>query len=146
MPVVCQQKCFIVFRLDSYSRNIRTELTKGKKIYFCDLGIRNAILNNFAPLDTRSDVGALWENFFIMERMKYNHYADRAVKSYFWRTTDKQKIDYVEESNGELHLFEMKWNAKKRNTKFPNLFVNTYHPSHADIITPDNYLPFLIPT
>lgn len=140
------EKCFIIFRLDSYSRNIRTELTKGKKIYFCDLGIRNAILNNFAPLDTRSDVGALWENFFIMERMKYNHYADRAVRPYFWRTSDKQEIDYVEECNGELHLFEMKWNAKKQNTKFPNLFVSTYHPTHADIITPDNYLPFLIPT
>ena len=138
------EKCFIVFRLDSYSRNIRTELTKGKKIYFCDLGIRNAILNNFAPLETRSDVGALWENFFIMERMKYNHYADRAVKSYFWRTTDKQEIDYVEESNGELHLFEMKWNAKRQNTKFPNLFVNTYQPAHTDVVTPENYLTMLI--
>lgn len=138
------EKCFIVFRLDSYSRNIRTELTKGKKIYFCDLGIRNAILNNFAPLETRSDVGALWENFFIMERMKYNHYADRAVKSYFWRTTDKQEIDYVEESNGELHLFEIKWNAKRQNTRFPNLFVNTYQPAHTDVVTPENYLTMLI--
>ena len=140
------EKCFIIFRLDSYSRNIRTELTKGKKIYFCDLGIRNAILNNFAPLDTRSDVGALWENFFIMERMKHNHYADHAVRPYFWRTSDKQEIDYIEEYNGELHLFEMKWNAKKQNTKFPNLFVSTYHPTRTDIVTPDNYLPFLIPT
>lgn len=138
------EKCFIVFRLNSYSRNLRTELTKGKKIYFYDLGIRNAILSNFLPIDMRMDIGALWENFFIVERMKYNHYADRAVNTYFWRTSDKQEIDYIEESNGELHLFEMKWNAKKQNTKIPNQFLNTYHPAHSDIITPDNYLQFLI--
>lgn len=138
------EKCFIVFRLNSYSRNLRTELTKGKKIYFYDLGIRNAILNNFAPLEMRTDTGALWENFFIVERMKYNHYADRAVNTYFWRTSDKQEIDYIEESNGELHLFEMKWNAKKQTTKFPNQFLTTYRPTHTDIITPDTYLPFLL--
>ncbi len=138
------EKCFFVFRLNSYSRKLRTELTKGKKIYFYDLGIRNAILNNFAPLEMRSDAGALWENFFIMERMKYNHYADRAVSTYFWRTSDKQEIDYIEESNGELHLFEMKWNTKKQTTKFPNQFLTTYSPAHTDIITPDNYLLFLI--
>lgn len=138
------EKCFIVFRLNSYSRNLRTELTKGKKIYFYDLGIRNAILSNFSPIDMRMDIGALWENFFIVERMKYNHYADRAVNTYFWRTSDKQEIDYIEESNGELHLFEMKWNTKKQNTKIPNQFLNTYHPAHSDIITPDNYLQFLI--
>lgn len=138
------EKCFIVFRLNSYSRYLRTELTKGKKIYFYDLGIRNAILNNFAPLEMRSDAGALWENFFIMERMKYNHYADRAVNTYFWRTSDKQEIDYIEESNGELHLFEMKWNTKKQITKFPNQFLTTYSPAHTDIITLNNYLSFLI--
>ena len=138
------EKCFIVFRLNSYSRNLRTELTKGKKIYFYDLGIRNTILSNFSPIDMRMDIGALWENFFIVERMKYNHYADRAINTYFWRTSDKQEIDYIEESNGELHLFEMKWNTKKQNTKIPNQFLNTYHPAHSDIITPDNYLQFLI--
>ncbi len=138
------EKFFIVFRLNSYSRNLRTELTKGKKIYFYDLGIRNAILSNFAPLEMRTDTGALWENFFIVERMKYNHYADRAVNTYFWRTTDKQEIDYIEESNGELHLFEMKWNAKRQTTKFPNQFLSTYHPARTDIITPDTYLQWLI--
>ncbi len=138
------EKCFIVFRLNSYSRNLRTELTKGKKIYFYDLGIRNAILSNFAPLEMRTDTGALWENFFIVERMKYNHYADRAVNTYFWRTSDKQEIDYIEESNGELHLFEMKWNAKRQTTKFPNQFLSTYHPARTDIITPDTYLQWLI--
>ena len=138
------EKCYIIFRLNSFSRNIRTELTKGKKIYFYDLGVRNAVLRSFAPLELRQDNGALWENFFIVERLKYNHYADRPVNAYFWRTSDKQEIDYIEEVNGELHLFEMKWNAKKQNAKIPNLFVETYHPQQWNVITPENYLMFLV--
>ena len=138
------EKCYIVFRLNSFNRNIRTELTKGKKIYFYDLGVRNAILRAFAPLELRQDKGALWENFFIVERMKYNHYADRLVNAYFWRTSEKMEIDYIEEYNGELHLFEMKWNEKKQQTKFPNQFIETYHPQETDVITPENYLLFLI--
>lgn len=138
------EKCYIVFRLNSFSRNIRTELTKSKKIYFYDLGIRNAVLRAFAPIELRQDCGALWENFFIAERLKYNHYADRLVNMYFWRTSDKQEIDYIEESGGELHLFEMKWNTKKQNAKIPNLFIETYKPNRADVITPENYLQFLI--
>lgn len=139
------EKCYIVFRLNSFSRNIRSELTKSKKIYFYDLGVRNAVLRSFAPLDLRQDNGALWENFFIAERLKYNHYADRLVNTYFWRTSDKQEIDYIEEVNGELHLFEMKWNVKKQKTKLPNLFVETYHPQQANVITPENYMLFLLP-
>ena len=138
------EKCYIVFKLNSFSRNIRSELTKSKKIYFYDLGVRNAVLRSFASLELRQDNGALWENFFIAERLKYNHYADRMVNAYFWRTSDKQKIDYIEEVNGELHLFEMKWNVKKQKTKLPNLFVETYHPKQANVITPENYLLFLI--
>ena len=138
------EKCYIVFRLNSFSRNIRTELTKGKKIYFYDLGVRNAVLQAFAPLELRQDKGALWENFFIAERMKYNHYSDRLVKSYFWRTTEKQEIDYIEESNGELHLFEMKWNEKKQSAKIPNQFIEQYHPQKTDVITTANYLTYLI--
>ena len=138
------EKCYIVFKLNSFSRNIRSELTKSKKIYFYDLGVRNAVLRSFAPLELRQDNGALWENFFIAERLKYNHYADRMVNAYFWRTSDKQEIDYIEEVNGELHLFEMKWNAKKQKTKLPNLFMETYHPQQANVITPENYLLFLI--
>ena len=137
------EKCHIVFRLNSFSRNIRTELTKSKKIYFYDLGIRNAVLRQFAPLELRQDKGALWENFFIVERLKYNHYADRLVNAYFWRTSDKQEIDYIEETAGHLHLFEMKWNDKKLNTKMPNLFLETYHPQLTDVVTPENYLTFL---
>jgi len=138
------EKCYIVFRLNSFSRNIRSELTKSKKIYFYDLGVRNAVIRSFAPLEFRQDNGALWENFFIAERLKYNQYADRMVNAYFWRTSDKQEIDYIEEVNGELHLFEMKWNVKKQKTKLPNLFVETYHPKQANVITPENYLLFLI--
>lgn len=138
------EKCYIVFRLNSFSRNIRTELTKSKKIYFYDLGVRNAILRSFAPMDLRQDKGALWENFFIIERLKYNHYADRMVNMYFWRTSEKQEIDYIEEYNGELHLFEMKWNEKKQQTKLPNQFMEAYRPQQADAITPENYLTFLI--
>ncbi len=138
------EKCYIVFRLNSFSRNIRTELTKGKKIYFYDIGVRNAVLQAFAPLELRQDKGALWENFFIAERMKYNHYSDRLVKSYFWRTTEKQEIDYIEESNGELHLFEMKWNEKKQSAKIPNQFIEQYHPQKIDVITTANYLTYLI--
>ena len=138
------EKCYIVFRLNSFSRNIRTELTKGKKIYFYDLGVRNAVLQAFAPLELRQDKGALWENFFIAERMKYNHYSDRLVKSYFWRTTEKKEIDYIEESNGELHLFEMKWNEKKQSAKIPNQFIEQYHPQKTDVITTANYLTYLI--
>lgn len=139
------EKCYIVFRLNSFSRNIRTELTKSKKIYFYDLGVRNAVLHAFAPLALRQDSGALWENFFIAERLKYNHYADRLVNAYFWRTSDKQEIDYIEEVNGELHLFEMKWNVKKQKAKLPNLFVETYRPIETNVITPENYLLFLVP-
>ena len=138
------EKCYIVFRLNCFSRNLRTELTKSKKIYFYDLGVRNAILQAFMPLNVRQDTGALWENFFIAERMKYNHYADKLVNAYFWRTKNQQEIDYIEEINGELHLFEMKWNVKKQNTAISNLFVETYNPKQINIVTPENYLSFLI--
>ena len=137
------EKCYIVFQLNSFNRNIRTELTKGKKIYFYDNGIRNAVIQNFAPLSMRNDNGALWENFFISERLKNNHYSQRYVRSYFWRTTEKQEIDYIEENDGQLHLFEMKWNEKKGNSKLPNIFLETYHPNSTSIITA-NYLQWLI--
>ncbi|MBQ0089670.1 MAG: DUF4143 domain-containing protein, partial [Prevotellaceae bacterium] len=138
------EKCYIIFHLNSFSRNIRTELTKGKKIYFYDTGIRNAILKQFAPLELRQDIGALWENFFIAERMKYNHYRGQYVNTYFWRTTDKQEIDYIEEQDGELKLFELKWNPKKQNSRIPNVFLNTYHPNQTAIITRENYITYLI--
>jgi len=137
------EKCFIVFRLPSFSRNIRTELAKGKKIYFYDTGIRNAILQQYMPIEFRQDVGALWENFFIAERMKMNHYAERVVNTYFWRT-DRQEIDYIEEENGQLRLFELKWNERKQNTRIPNQFVEVYQPQSTHVVTRENYLEYLI--
>lgn len=137
------EKCFIVFRLNGFNRNLRTELKRSKKIYFYDNGIRNAILQNFAPLSMRQDVGALWENFIINERLKANQAAGRYVNSYFWRTTQQQEIDYLEEADGQFTLFEMKWNPKKANTKFPALFSSTYDVKEKIVITPDNWLSCL---
>lgn len=138
------EKCYVVFRLNAFNRNLRTELKKGKKIYFYDNGIRNAIIQNFAPLTLRQDTGALWENFFISERIKANQYARRHVKPYFWRTTRQQEIDYIEEADGAFTAFGMKWNPKKRNTSFPPLFLDTYQVGSTAVITPDNYLEWLM--
>lgn len=138
------EKCFVVFRLNAFNRNLRTELKKSKKIYFYDNGIRNAIIQNFAPLSLRQDVGALWENFFISERIKANHYAGRYSRNYFWRTTQQQEIDYIEESDGNFTAFEMKWNPNKRQTNFPSAFLNTYPVKETVVITPENYLDWLL--
>lgn len=138
------EKCYVVFRLNGFSRNLRTELKKSKKIYFYDNGIRNAILQNFAPLSLRQDVGALWENFVIGERIKANHYSGRYVNEYFWRTNRQQEIDYIEESDGAFSLFEMKWNAKKSGAQFPSSFISTYNVREKTVVTPENYLDILL--
>ncbi len=137
------EKCYIIFKLNGFSRNLRTELKKAKKFYFYDNGIRNAILQNFAPLALRQDVGALWENFFISERIKANQYAGRYVNSYFWRTNQQQEIDYIEESDGSFSVFEMKWNPKRTNTKIPSPFMNTYDVKEQAIVTPENWMQWL---
>lgn len=137
------EKCFIVFRLQAFNRNMRTELKKSRKIYFYDNGIRNAILQNFAPLALRNDVGALWENFFISERIKSNHYNARYCRSYFWRTTQQQEIDYIEESDGQFTLFEMKWNPNKASAKIPKAFMENYDVAESVVITTDNYIDYL---
>lgn len=137
------EKCYIIFRLNAFNRNLRNELKKSKKVYFYDNGIRNAIIQNFAPLALRNDTGALWENFFISERIKANEYAGRYAKSYFWRTTDQQEIDYVEESDGEFTVFEMKWNPRRQTVAIPSVFQKTYQVKQAAVVTPDNYLEWL---
>lgn len=137
------EKCYIIFKLNGFSRDLRTELKRAKKFYFYDNGIRNAILQNFAPLALRQDVGALWENFVISERIKANQYEGRYVNSYFWRTNQQQEIDYIEESDGQFTLFEMKWNPKRANTQFPASFLNTYDVKDKTIITPENWLEHL---
>lgn len=138
------EKCYVLFSLPGLSRNMRNELKKTRKIYFYDNGIRNAILQNYAPAGLRGDMGALWENFFIMERMKHNSYTGRHVNYYFWRTTTQQEIDLIEESDGGFSIFEMKWNPGKASAKFPDSFIEAYRPKEMHVVTPDNYLEFLI--
>ncbi len=138
------EKCYVVFRLSALSRNIRTELKKSRKIYFYDNGIRNALIHNFNPTGIRQDMGALWENFFISERIKFNHYNGRYVNMYFWRTTQQQEIDYVEETDGAMTAFEMKWNPKKANAAIPTAFLNAYLVKETVTITPENYMNHLI--
>lgn len=137
------EKCYIIFRLNAFNRNLRNELKKSKKVYFYDNGIRNAIIQNFAPLALRNDAGALWENFFISERIKANEYAGRYVRSYFWRTTDQHEIDYIEEGDGVFTTFEMKWNPRRQMVKLPAIFQKTYPVKQMAVVTPDNYLEWL---
>jgi len=140
------EQSFIVFRLGSFSRNLRNELKKSRKIYFYDLGIRNAVLNNFTPLENRApeEVGALWENFIIAERIKYCDYHGLYCNRYFWRTTSQQEIDYIEERNGQLHAFELKWNPRAH-AKMPLAFERSYGSmSTFTVINRDNYVDYLI--
>jgi hypothetical protein len=139
------EKCFVVYRLYGLNRNMRNELTKSKKILFYDNGIRNAILNNFSPIELRTDMGALWENFFIMERIKMNAYSGRYANYYFWRTTDQKEIDFIEETDGAFTLFEMKWNPRKANVRFPQAFLDNYNCAASHVVTPDNYIDLLLP-
>ncbi len=116
---------YIVFRLNSFSRNLRNEIKQNRKIYFYDNGIRNMIIGNFNPLDLRSDKGSLWENFLVSERRKQNQYKDTFSKMYFWRTKQQQEVDFVEEKDGNIRGYEFKWNSKK--LKLPLTFTEAYH-------------------
>ena len=136
------EKCFVVFRLDSFSRNLRNEIKKGKKVYFYDNGVRNAVLSNFAPLELRNDVGALWESLMVSERVKRNAYSGNYAQLFFWRTHEQQEIDLIEEQDGMLHTFEFKWNGKARSSQ-PKVFASSYPSSTYEVITPENYWAFL---
>ena len=136
------EKCFVVFRLSSFSRNLRNELKKSRKVYFYDNGVRNAILNNFATLALRQDTGALWENFMVSERIKQLSYNRDYRKSYFWRTQTQQEIDLLEEKDGILYAFEFKWNENKQ-VKIPKTFAESYPEHRFEVITPANYIDFL---
>lgn len=137
------EQCYIVFVVNAFSRNIRNEIKKGKKIYFYDNGVRNAVIQNFAPVSMRNDMGMLWENFFVSERVKRNEYTRSFSKVYFWRTTQQQEIDFVEERDGMFEAFEMKWNPKKANAKIPAIFETTYQLKSFNVVTPENYLEFV---
>ena len=137
------EKAFIIFRLRPFSRNLRNELTKLKKIYFFDTGIRNTLINNYNPLDLRNDTGNLWENFLISERIKANNNNCIDANSYFWRTHQQHEIDYLEERAAKLDAFEIKWN-KTRPGKGKDLFTSTYKGSEFRLINNKNYADFIL--
>ena len=139
--VALLEQAYIIFHLPPFSRNLRKELAKLRKVYFCDLGVRNALINNFNPLEMRSDVGALWENFFINERTKLNHNRCRHVNTYFWRTYDGAEIDYLEEAGGQLVGFECKWAAT--GWRLPSAFTAAYPEASAHLVNRANYLDHL---
>ncbi len=136
------QKAFIIFELPAFSRNLRNEIKKNKKIYFYDNGIRNALIGNLALLSNRNDVGALWENYLVSERHKFNTFLDFHGYKYFWRTSQQQEIDYLEEADGKISAFEFKWNPDKK-VKFPLTFTRNYPVSSTTVINPGNYDLFL---
>lgn len=138
------EKSFIVFRLGTFSRNQRNELKSTRKIYFWDLGIRNAVIGNLAQVENRTDVGELWENFVIAERMKQNAYAGSFAQSYFWRTRQQHEIDYLEDVDGQLQAYEFKWNDRKANCKCPDSFRTAYPTAIYKVITPKNIEEFLM--
>lgn len=138
------EKSYIVFRLGSFSRNLRNELKRSRKIYFWDLGIRNAVIGNFSQIENRTDVGALWENYCVAERMKRLAYQGSFANSWFWRTQQQQEIDYIEEEDDQLKAFEFKWNEKKSNTRCPSTFASAYPSASFSVITPGNIEEFLM--
>jgi len=133
---------FVIFSLKSFSRNLRNEIKRNRKIYFYDVGLRNAVIGNFSPLDLRQDIGALWENFLIVERLKRNQYYKTAGRGYFWRTIGQQEIDYVEEKNGVITGYEFKWNAKAKVKKHKK-FMESYH-AEINIVNKENFRGFVL--
>jgi len=135
------EKAFIIKKIGGFSRNLRKEVTKTNRYYFFDNGIRNAIINNFNMLETRNDIGMLWENFMVMERIKKQHYHEIYSNNYFWRTYDQKEVDFVEEREGKLFGYEFKWKVK--NTKIQQEWLNTYDNASFEIINKENFLQFL---
>ncbi|MEI8085587.1 MAG: ATP-binding protein [Paludibacter sp.] len=134
-------KVFVVYRVGAFSRNLRKEISKAGKWYFYDNGIRNAIIGNYGPLALRTDVGQLWENYLISERVKKNYYSSENKTFYFWRTYDGQEIDLIEESSGLLNAFEFKWGEKI--PKAPRAFSDNYVDAQYSVINRENYLDFV---
>lgn len=139
------EQSFVIYNLRGYSRNLRKEISKKSKYYFYDNGIRNALINNFNDLSTRNDVGALWENFLAVERLKKQEYANIGLKhnNYFWRTWDKKEIDWVEMREGKLFGYEFKWKEKKSSSS-KSLWLKTYkNEAEFAIVNQENYLQFI---
>lgn len=137
------EKAFVIFRIPAFNRNVRSELKKGKKIYFYDCGIRNAILKNFNPLSSRMDLGGHWENFFLVERIKFLAANNQDAEFYFWRSTAQQEIDFIEESEGNLTAFECKWSPKTK-TFFPSTFRDAYPDASLNVVNSGNFEEFIL--
>lgn len=137
------EQCFVVFKLTAYSKNLRNEIKKSKKIYFYDNGIRNAIIQNFSALALRQDAGALFENYIIAEHLKKNNNERRFAKYYFWRSFQQQEIDLIEEVDGNLNAIEIKWNDTKK-VKFPVTFTDAYTVKETIAINKKNYTSILL--
>lgn len=135
------EKAFVIFKLKSFSKNLRNEIKTNQKIYFCDTGIRNMVIGNFNALNLRQDKGALWENFLISERIKKLSYENSLAKPYFWRTIQQQEIDYVEEEAGKITGYEIKWNEKAK-FRVPKLFAETYK-AETMLLNRENFRDFL---
>jgi len=136
------EKSFVIFSLSGFSRNLRKEINKMSKYYFYDVGVRNALISNFNQLDLRDDVGQLWENFLVTERLKFQEYKPIMANNYFWRTWEGQEVDWVEERGGKLLGYEFKWVDKK--SKAPKLWLETYKNAEYKEINKDNYLDFVM--
>jgi len=134
-------KVFVLHKVEGYSRNLRKEINKNAKWYFLDNGIRNTLVSNLNPIELRNDVGVLWENYIISERLKYQSFKNMLVNNYFWRTYDKQEIDWVEERGGKLYAYEFKWSKNK--SKIPAAWKKAYPDSQFKVITKDNYLEWI---
>jgi uncharacterized protein len=137
------EKAYVLFRLPSFSRNLRNELKKNRKVYFWDTGIRNAVIRNFNPLHLRQDTGALWENFLVAERLKANHYAGKDANHWFWRTHAQQEVDYLEERDGVLSAWEFKWRAT-RPPRIPKSFLSAYPGCKTGYVTAETVETFLL--
>lgn len=135
------EKSFVVFRLQAYSTNARKEITKMNKIYFWDVGIRNAVIDNFDDISMRNDVGALWENFMISERMKYMMWSDKKAKSFFWRNYNQSEVDYLEVDRKKIDAYELKWSTNRKH-RVSQAFLNAYPDAFTHIITPQNFATF----
>ena len=136
------EKAYVLYSRRGFSRNLRKEISKSRRYYFYDNGIRNGLINNFNVLSLRDDVGALWENYVLVERLKYNLYTGRLVENYFWRTYDQQEIDLIEEGGGGLHAAEMKWSPQPA-TRVPRAWRQAYGDSSFEVVHRGNYLDYI---
>ena len=135
-------KTFVIFSINAFNRNLRNEISKSKRWYFYDNGIRNILIENVNPLQSRNDIGELWENYLVSERIKFQHYNQLLCSNYFWRTYRQQEIDWIEEREGKLFAYEIKWNAKRK-FKIPTSWKNGYPDSTFEVINQENYLKWI---